>query len=122
MLFRSPRAELHRRIAIRFQHMIEAGFIDEVAALKARPRLSADSPAMRSVGYRQIWQYLDGATDRTTAIEQGIIASRQLAKRQITWMNNRLADVLELRHYDPLQGLDVALGAITAFINEKPLP
>ena len=77
---------------------------------------------MRSVGYRQIWQYLDGVTDRTTAIEQGIIASRQLAKRQITWMNNRLADVLELHHYDPLQGLDTALGTITAFINEKPLP
>lgn len=117
-----PRAELHRRIAIRFQRMIEAGFIDEVAVLKARPHLSADSPAMRSVGYRQIWQYLDGVTDRTTAIEQGIIASRQLAKRQITWMNNRLADVLELHHYDPLQGLDAALGTITAFINEKPLP
>ena len=116
------RAELHRRIAIRFQRMIEAGFIDEVAVLKARPHLSADSPAMRSVGYRQIWQYLDGATDRTTAIEQGIIASRQLAKRQITWMNNRLADVLELHHYDPLQGLDAALGTIIAFINEKPLP
>ena len=117
-----PRAVLHERIAARFQHMIAAGFIDEVAVLKARPHLGAATPAMRSVGYRQIWQYLDGMTDRATAIEQGIIASRRLAKRQITWMNNGLRQVFDLHHYDPLQGPDAPLGAIADFINKKPLP
>ena len=117
-----PRAVLHERIAARFQHMIAAGFIDEVAVLKARPHLGAATPAMRSVGYRQIWQYLDGMSDRATAIEQGIIASRRLAKRQITWMNNGLRQVLDLHHYDPLQGPDAPLGAIADFINKKPLP
>ena len=116
------RAVLHQRIGERFHAMIAEGLIDEVAALKTRPQLSLAAPSMRSVGYRQIWQYLDGMSDRATAIEQGIIASRRLAKRQITWMNNGLRQVLDLHHYDPLQGPDAPLGAIADFINKKPLP
>lgn len=113
-----PRAALHERIAARFQRMIDGGFIDEVAALKARPRLRADSPAMRSVGYRQIWLYLDGATDRATAIRQGIIASRQLTKRQITWMRNGLTRVLSIKQYNPLCGTSAVLRDITEFLQQ----
>lgn len=95
------RHTLHQRISQRFHHMIEQGFIDEVAELYKRPTLTAEHPSMRSVGYRQIWQYLNGTINRETAIETGIIATRQLAKRQITWMNNRLQKVLPLSFYDP---------------------
>lgn len=97
----TERHTLHNRIAQRFEHMIAQGFIDEVAHLKARPTLTAVHPSMRSVGYRQIWQYLAGTCDKATAIENGIIATRQLAKRQITWMNNRLKNVLPLQIHDP---------------------
>ena len=113
-----PRAALHERIAARFRQMIAHGFIEEVAALKARPHLGADSPAMRCVGYRQIWQYLNGDCNHATAIEQGIIASRQLAKRQITWMNNGLRQVLDLHHFDPLQGIKPPLRVMTAFLQQ----
>jgi tRNA dimethylallyltransferase len=57
-----------------------------VRALKADPRLHPDLPAMRAVGYRQAWQHLDGATDTATFVEQGIAATRHLAKRQLTWL------------------------------------
>ncbi|MDO4643084.1 MAG: tRNA (adenosine(37)-N6)-dimethylallyltransferase MiaA, partial [Cardiobacteriaceae bacterium] len=106
------RALLHQRIADRFHNMIAAGFIEEVEALKKRPHLSLAAPSMRSVGYRQIWQYLDGEYDRDSAIEQGIIASRQLAKRQITWMNNRLASVLPLTIQPALAPLNTQLQTI----------
>jgi tRNA dimethylallyltransferase len=80
------RAVLHERIARRFHAMLSAGFLDEVRALKADPRLHADLPSMRAVGYRQAWQHLDGATDAATFVEQGIAATRHLAKRQLTWL------------------------------------
>ena len=118
------RAVLHQNIATRFHDMIAQGFIDEVAALKARPQLSLAAPSMRSVGYRQIWQYLDGDCDRETAIEQGIIASRQLAKRQITWMNNRLARDLAINQYDPLADAAAPLVAIEKYLQScraKPI-
>jgi len=114
------RAVLHQRIAERFQMMIAQGFIEEVAALKARPQLSLAAPSMRSVGYRQIWQYLDGASDRESAIEQAIIASRQLAKRQITWMNNRLGRDLAISQYDPLAKPTAALDAIEKYLQQPP--
>lgn len=97
------RAVLHQRIEQRFHQMLKQGFIDEVAQLKARPNLSADHPSMRSVGYRQLWQYLEGQHSLNHAIELGIIATRQLAKRQITWMRNRLQTHLELPLIDPNQ-------------------
>lgn len=82
------RAVLHARIAERFATMLEAGLIEEVAALKARPELHADLPSMKSVGYRQVWQYLEGAIDLPELERRGVIATRQLAKRQLTWMRS----------------------------------
>ena len=118
------RAVLHQRIGERFHAMIAEGLIDEVAALKTRPQLSLAAPSMRSVGYRQIWQYLDGACDRATAIEQAIIASRQLAKRQITWMNNRLGRELAICQYDPLANPAAPLLAVEKYLQQpqaKPI-
>ena len=114
------RAVLHQRIGERFHAMIAQGLIDEVAALKTRPQLSLAAPSMRSVGYRQIWQYLDGACDRATAIEQAIIASRQLAKRQITWMNNRLGRELAISQYDPLTNPAAPLLAVEKYLQQPP--
>ena len=114
------RAVLHQRIGERFHAMIAQGLIDEVAALKTRPQLSLAAPSMRSVGYRQIWQYLDGACDRATAIEQAIIASRQLAKRQITWMNNRLGRELAICQYDPLANPAAPLLAVEKYLQQPP--
>ncbi len=114
------RAVLHQRIGERFHAMIAQGLIDEVAALKARPQLSLAAPSMRSVGYRQIWQYLDGDCDRASAIEQAIIASRQLAKRQITWMNNRLGRELAICQYDPLANPAAPLLAVEKYL-QQPL-
>ena len=115
------RAVLHQRIGERFHAMIAEGLIDEVAALKTRPQLSLAAPSMRSVGYRQIWQYLDGACDRATAIEQAIIASRQLAKRQITWMNNRLGRELAISQYDPLTNPAAPLLAVEKYLQQPPV-
>ncbi|WP_038289837.1 tRNA (adenosine(37)-N6)-dimethylallyltransferase MiaA [Zooshikella ganghwensis] len=82
----TERAVLHQRIADRFQHMLDLGFIDEVEALKQRPDLSKKLPSMRAVGYRQVWDYLDGELSYEEMIEKGVIATRQLAKRQFTWL------------------------------------
>ncbi len=73
---------------IRFKLMIEKGFIDEVKSLHARGDLSADLPAIRAVGYRQVWDYLEGKLDKDEMIERAVIATRQLAKRQMTWMRS----------------------------------
>ncbi|HEX5678093.1 MAG TPA: tRNA (adenosine(37)-N6)-dimethylallyltransferase MiaA [Alcanivorax sp.] len=81
-----PRPELHRRIELRFQGMLEAGLVEEVAALRRRGDLHAQLPALKAVGYRQVWRYLEGDWDYPTMVEKGIIATRQLAKRQLTWL------------------------------------
>lgn len=80
------RAVLHDRIARRFELMLEHGFIDEVQGLRARGDLHLDLPSMRCVGYRQVWQYLDGDLDLPSMRAAGIAATRQLAKRQHTWL------------------------------------
>jgi tRNA dimethylallyltransferase len=80
------RAWLHARIALRFDAMLGAGFIDEVRALRARGDLHAELPSMRCVGYRQAWETLDGLWGMDSLRERGIAATRQLAKRQITWL------------------------------------
>lgn len=80
------RLALHARIAQRFHAMMENGLLDEVAALHQRPDLHLGLPSMRCVGYRQLWTHLDGDTTLAEAIEQAIAATRQLAKRQITWL------------------------------------
>jgi len=77
---------LHQRIAQRFRVMLDQGLIAEVAALRARDDLHPDLPAMRAVGYRQVWAYLDGKVDEATMVERAIIATRQFAKRQLTWL------------------------------------
>ncbi|MDN3608356.1 tRNA (adenosine(37)-N6)-dimethylallyltransferase MiaA [Vibrio ostreicida] len=90
------RAELHRRIELRFEKMMEAGFEQEMRALFARSDLHPDLPSIRCVGYRQMWDYLDGKSTLDDAVFKGICATRQLAKRQITW----------LRSWDDLTWLD----------------
>ncbi|WP_312936963.1 tRNA (adenosine(37)-N6)-dimethylallyltransferase MiaA [Pseudomonas sp.] len=77
---------LHERIALRFSQMLEQGFVDEVRVLRARADLHAGLPAIRAVGYRQVWDHLDGKLDENEMQERGIIATRQLAKRQFTWL------------------------------------
>jgi tRNA dimethylallyltransferase len=82
------RAWLHQRIALRFEQMMEAGFMDEVKALRQRGDLNPDLPSMRCVGYRQAWQGLDEGWSEAEICERGIFATRQLAKRQITWLRS----------------------------------
>jgi len=77
---------LHKRIALRFSQMLEQGFVDEVRTLRARSDLHAGLPSIRAVGYRQVWDYLDGKLTENEMRERGIIATRQLAKRQFTWL------------------------------------
>ena len=89
----SDRSQLHARIAQRFAQMLEHGFIDEVKRLHARPELHAELPAMRTVGYRQVWQMLDGERSTDTLFEAGVAATRQLAKRQLTWLRSLPVDL-----------------------------
>ena len=87
-LIPSDRAVLHQRIAARFDAMLAEGLIDEVERLRRDYVLTPDLPAMRAVGYRQAWAYLDGDIDLKALREQGIAATRQLAKRQLTWLRS----------------------------------
>jgi tRNA dimethylallyltransferase len=80
------RKNLHQRIADRFNHMLKAGFVDEVAELYRREDLSLDLPSIRSVGYQQAWRYLSGEYDYAEMVERALIATRQLAKHQLTWL------------------------------------
>ena len=85
-LFPQNRTSLHQRIADRFDAMLDGGFIEEVEELRKLPQMNCELPSMRSVGYRQVWQYLEGDIDKNAMRDKGIAATRQLAKRQITWM------------------------------------
>ncbi|SRR5579883_3003737 len=87
-LIPSDRARLHQRIALRFRQMLAQGFVAEVEDLYHRGDLSADLPSIRSVGYRQAWAYLSGEINETEMQEQAIAATRQLAKRQLTWLRS----------------------------------
>ena len=93
------RSLLHERIATRFRQMLEQGFEDEVRDLYARGDLSVDMPSMRAVGYRQVWEYLDGELDYEQMVERGIIATRQLAKRQMTWLRSEP----DVTWFDPVE-------------------
>lgn len=91
------RAWLHARIALRFDLMLEQGFLAEMTAIRQRwPQLTLELPAMRCVGYRQAWEYQDGLCNAAEFRERGIAATRQLAKRQITWLRSMAADNHEL--------------------------
>ncbi|MCD5988316.1 tRNA (adenosine(37)-N6)-dimethylallyltransferase MiaA [Pseudomonas sp. CDFA 553] len=92
----ADRKVLHGRIASRFSTMLDQGFLDEVLALRSRGDLHAGLPSIRAVGYRQVWDHLDGKLTWAEMQERGIIATRQLAKRQFTW----------LRSWDDLHWLD----------------
>ena len=87
-LISEDRVYLAQKIAARFQHMLQQGFIEEVAHLKNRGDLHPDMPSMRAVGYRQIWDYLEGHLTAHDMQERAIIATRQLAKRQMTWLRS----------------------------------
>ncbi len=81
-----PRALLHARLASRFKRMMSQGFLEEVRALHGRGDLRAEHPSMRAVGYRQLWQHCEGHSTLAQAVEQALAATRQLAKRQLTWL------------------------------------
>lgn len=93
-LMPEDRAELHRRIELRFRDMLKGGLVDELRSLRSRHALNPDMPSMRCVGYRQAWEYLDGEIDEKGLLAKGIAATRQLAKRQITWLRSMAADVV----------------------------
>jgi tRNA dimethylallyltransferase len=84
----ADRRVLHERIEQRFRAMLEQGFVTEVKRLRARGDLSLDKPAMRAVGYRQVWEYLDGVLDDAALCERGVAVTRQFAKRQLTWLRS----------------------------------
>ncbi|MGI9248653.1 MAG: tRNA (adenosine(37)-N6)-dimethylallyltransferase MiaA [Woeseiaceae bacterium] len=83
-----PRKLLHARIALRLDQMMESGFIDELRGLRERPGVTRDSSSMRSVGYRQFWNYLEDECSLDEAKDRALFATRQLAKRQITWLRS----------------------------------
>ena len=104
VLFPQRRELLHEAIARRFRLMLEQGFLEEIGRLKAEyPSLTAEHNSMRCVGYRQAWDYLDGACAYDAFVDAGIAATRQLAKRQLTWLRKTEADTL----LDPYDGADV---------------
>ena len=114
------RSTLHERIALRFDTMLAAGFLDEVRALRARGDLHAELPAIRAVGYRQAWEHLDGLTDPAEFRDRAIFATRQLAKRQITWLRSDYG----ARLFDPDQpGLTTrATDAVQLFLGRPGQP
>ena len=113
----TERAVLHQRIEQRFDAMLDAGFLDEVRRLRALPALQThprplDLPALRAVGYRQAWEHLDGATNSREFRDRGIFATRQLAKRQLTWLRGEL----DARWFDPRQQREDLEEALRLFL------
>jgi tRNA dimethylallyltransferase len=108
----ATRQVLHERIEERLNIMLNNGFLDEVKVLYDRPGLTADHPSMRSVGYRQMWEYLAGDTSLDEAARRALYATRQLAKRQITWLRSES----DLSSYDPLEASTI--DAISASLIE----
>ncbi len=112
-LIPEPRSALHGSIAARFDKMIESGFINEVKKLMERPDLTANHSSMRAVGYRQLWSHLSGAIDLDQARAMAVAATRQLAKRQLTWLRSG-QDIYSI---NPLE-ID-SYGAISAYLRER---
>ena len=113
----AERAVLHQRIEKRFDLMLEHGFLDEVRRLRALPQMRQvatplDLPAVRAVGYRQAWQYLDGQGSASEFRDKGIFATRQLAKRQLTWLRGEL----DARWFDPARDLPRLQDAVSLFL------
>ena len=113
----AERAVLHRRIETRFDLMLAQGFLDEVRRLRALPRMAEvenplDLPAIRAVGYRQAWQFLDGQGSAAEFRDRGIFATRQLAKRQLTWLRGEL----DARWFDPAGDMPRLREAVSLFL------
>ena len=108
----ATRQILHERIEQRLNIMLNNGFLEEVKVLYNRPGLTADHPSMRSVGYRQMWEHLAGDTSLDEAARRALYATRQLAKRQITWLRSES----DLSSYDPLEA--ITIDAISASLIE----
>ena len=108
-LIPSDRTRLHTAIAERFDAMLEAGLADELRALRRRYRLAPELPSMRCIGYRQAWAFLEGEIDEATLRARGIAATRQLAKRQFTWLRTTEAEA-----FDPFA--DDAARAVTGLV------
>ena len=116
----ADRAWLHARIAQRFDAMLAAGFLDEVNTLRARGDLHIDLPSMRCVGYRQAWEALDGLWPMTELRDRGVFATRQLAKRQITWLRS-----IPARRVVACEGGDAlaqVLQLVAQAVHQNPLP
>jgi len=116
-LIPQDRALLHARIGQRMDAMIAQGFLDEIRTLRVRGDLHEDLPAMRAVGYRQGWQYLEGQFDAGEFRDRAIFATRQLAKRQLTWLRAEL----DARVFDPFspRHQDSAVNAVADFVGES---
>ncbi len=113
----AERAVLHQRIERRFDLMLENGFLDEVRGLRALPEMAAvaaplDLPAIRAVGYRQAWQFLDGQGSQAEFRDKGVFATRQLAKRQLTWLRGEL----DARWFDPASEMGRLQDAVSLFL------
>lgn len=113
-LLPEPRAVLHGRIEARLAAMLANGFLDEVRRLRARPGLTSGSPSMRAVGYRQLWSHLDGEFGLEMAVERACAATRQLAKRQLTWLRSEP----EIKALNPLESR--AFDTIVAAVGRAP--
>ena len=105
-LIPSDRAVLHQRIAVRFADMLKQGLLDELRGLRQKYALHRDMTSMRCVGYRQAWEFLEGEITEAELLEKGIAATRQLAKRQLTWLRST-PDIIELDCLDPDLGRTV---------------
>jgi tRNA dimethylallyltransferase len=113
----ADRAVLHQRIERRFDLMLEQGFLDEVRRLRALPQMARlpaplDLPAIRAVGYRQAWQFLEGQGSAMEFRDKAIFATRQLAKRQLTWLRGEL----DARWYDPASDMPGLRNAVSLFL------
>lgn len=106
------RTLLHERIDFRLREMFKNGFVEEVETLRKRPALSNQDSSMRAVGYRQIWSHLDGIYDLSTAAVKALTATRQLAKRQLTWLRSNK----NLHSFDPIE--DKTLSAVMMLLNK----
>ena len=118
----SDRSVLHARIERRFDTMLAAGFLDEVRGLRSLPQLQSHPtplglPALRAVGYRQAWEHLDGQTSAGEFRDRAIFATRQLAKRQLTWLRGEL----DTRWFDPVEDRLELDQAIKLFLG-NPVP
>jgi tRNA dimethylallyltransferase len=116
MLVPGARALLHERLAQRFRAMMAAGFLEEVRSLHTRGDLTARHPAMRAVGYRQLWGHLDGDYNLEDAVERGVAATRQLAKRQLTWMRSeKSGEPIDPLRTEPLSWIRDTCARLAAF-------